>query len=263
MAQLTPHQIKALDRKTHISLTANAGSGKTFVLSKRFVEIILNEDVDLNSVVAITFTDKAAGELNKKIAGEIEERIKEEANPEKRKRLESFRRQLVSANISTIHSFCINVLKEFAPEAGIDANFVPIDRPTSDELIQLSIEETIGGLIGHDDYKDELKYLMRFFGSKRILSAELEKSIQHRRVISRLKNELYNQAEKEIAEFFRNTFEKVFDEIFSRELKKGLSVVELINKKVLAKKRDNSDAINIQALLRKYSGQKTSLKNLS
>ena len=262
MTQLTPHQVKALDRKTHISLTANAGSGKTFVLSKRFVEIILDEDVDLNSVVAITFTDKAAGELNKKIAGEIEERIIEEANPEKRKRLESFRRQLVSANISTIHSFCINVLKEFAPEAGIDANFVPIDRPTSDELIQLSIEETIGGLIERNDYKDELKYLMRFFGSKRILSAELEKSIQHRRIISRLKNKLYNQTEKEIAGFFRSTFEKIFDEIFSLELKKGLSVVELINKRVLAKKGDNSDAINIHALLHKYSDQKTSLEKI-
>ena len=70
--QLTPQQLLALDFTKNISLTANAGSGKTFVLSKRFVEIFLNEDVDLNSIVAITFTDKAAGELNKKIAGEVD-----------------------------------------------------------------------------------------------------------------------------------------------------------------------------------------------
>lgn len=262
MTQLTPYQIKALDRKSHVSLTANAGSGKTFVLSKRFVEIILNEDVDLSSVVAITFTDKAAGELNKKIANEIEERIKDEANPEKRKRLESFRRQLVSANISTIHSFCINVLKEFAPEAEIDANFSPIDQPTSDELIQLCVNETISSLIVNPDFTDDLKYLMRYFGSKRILSAELEKSIHHRRVIERLKDVLYNRTENEIAEFFRTTFEKIFENIFSREFTSGISIVREINEKVLAKKKDNSTAIEIMGLLRNFTTQKTALEKI-
>lgn len=47
--ELTPQQKSALDYTRHISLTANAGSGKTFVLSKRFVEIFLNEDIDLTA----------------------------------------------------------------------------------------------------------------------------------------------------------------------------------------------------------------------
>ena len=124
MLDLTPQQKEAFDYKNHISLTANAGSGKTFVLSKRFVEILLNEEIELSSIVAITFTDKAAGELNKKIAREIDERILSEENSGRHKKLEEIRRQLVSANISTIHSFCINILKEFSPEAEIDPNFI-------------------------------------------------------------------------------------------------------------------------------------------
>jgi ATP-dependent helicase/nuclease subunit A len=183
MRQLTPQQKEAIGYKTHISLTANAGSGKTFVLSKRFVEIFLNEDIDLGSIVAITFTDKAAGELNRKIAGEVDERILSETDLQKKRKLESLRRQLVSANISTIHSFCINILKEFSPEAGIDANFNPIDQNMSGELIELSVEETINNLIENTEYSQELKYLIRFFGSKKIFTGQLENSIHKRRII--------------------------------------------------------------------------------
>jgi len=47
MNLLTPYQSKALNYKKHISLTANAGSGKTFVLSKRYLEIAVNENLPL------------------------------------------------------------------------------------------------------------------------------------------------------------------------------------------------------------------------
>ena len=53
------------------------------------------------------------------------------------------RSQLVSANISTIHSFCLDILRQFPVEAGLDANFQPIDEITSDELVELAVEETI------------------------------------------------------------------------------------------------------------------------
>ena len=128
MNELTQHQRAALNYKEHISLTANAGSGKTFVLSKRFVEIAINEDVPLRNLVAITFTEKAASELYKKISEEIESGINSTNDLDSRKKLNRLRRQLVSANISTIHSFCIDILKEFPAEAQIDANFTPIDK---------------------------------------------------------------------------------------------------------------------------------------
>ena len=63
MTALTTYQEKALDYKRHISLTANAGSGKTFVLSKRYLRIAIEENIPLRNIAAITFTDKATGEL--------------------------------------------------------------------------------------------------------------------------------------------------------------------------------------------------------
>ena len=183
MPELTPYQKDALDYSANILLTANAGSGKTFVLSKRYVEIILNENVDLENIVAITFTDKAAGELNKRIANEIQSRLETEINERKRRKLEEVRRQLVSANISTIHSFCINILKEFAPEAGIDVNFSPIDQTTSDELIELSIDESFNNLINNSEFESKLKYLFRFFGSKILVQKHLMHAVKQRKTI--------------------------------------------------------------------------------
>ena len=69
---LTPQQSKALDFKHSISLKANAGSGKTYVLAKRYLNIALEGKVPLQKIAAITFTDKAAGELYKRISEQFD-----------------------------------------------------------------------------------------------------------------------------------------------------------------------------------------------
>src|SRR3990172_9962726 len=160
---LTPHQASALHYKNHVSLTANAGSGKTFVLSQRYLEIAVTEGIPLRNIAAITFTDKAASELYKKIAGEVEQRLVFFKDDETRKKLERIRRQLVSANISTIHSFCIDILKEYPVEASLDANFQAIDEILSNELVELSVEETIKSAFNSSEDSEDLKYLIRIF----------------------------------------------------------------------------------------------------
>ena len=76
MPVLTKNQQAALKIDRHISLTANAGSGKTFVLSRRFLEIAFSQRIpNLQNIAAISFTDKAASELYKKIAVEINNRL--------------------------------------------------------------------------------------------------------------------------------------------------------------------------------------------
>ena len=127
MSILTPHQSKALNIEKSISLTANAGSGKTFVLAQRFLEIIINTSTPLSQVAAITFTEKAAGELYKRISEELNKLLLTTTESDLKQRIEKIRKQLVSAKISTIHSFCIDLLKEFPVEAAIDANFIPIN----------------------------------------------------------------------------------------------------------------------------------------
>lgn len=250
---LTPYQKDALDYNSNILLTANAGSGKTFVLAKRFVEILLNEDVELESIVAITFTDKAAGELNKRIANEIENRIVSESNNSLKRKLENFRRQLVSANISTIHSFCVNILKEFAPEAGIDANFIPIDQLTADEILELSIDESINTLINNLEYEAKLKYLIRFLGAKRILENLLKKAVDSRKIIDHHLIDLYSKPENEIAVHFKNHFEQLFKSLFDNIIDELIVHIKSINDAVLLQTKSNETAVKVSELLSNYS----------
>ncbi len=251
MQRLTPYQLRALDYKRHISLTANAGSGKTFILSKRFVEIAVNENLSLNNIVAITFTDKAAGELNKKISKEIEDRLITESDPDKIKILQRVRRQLVSANISTIHSFCVAILREFSPEAGLDTRFVPIDQTIAEELIDLSIEESLNILIRMESTSEELKYLIRFLGSKRNLVSQLSSLSKNRRNILTLSAGLYSKSEEEIAEVFQKLFQEKAEKIFRESLKRMLICTKEINSTVLHSNESNNIAVETNHILKR------------
>ena len=182
MPELTPHQIKALDFGHSISLKANAGSGKTSVLSNRYLQIAVEGNVSLQKIAAITFTDKAAGELYQRIANEINSMMQTISDQTVINKLQNIRRQLVSANISTIHSFCINILRQFPVEAELDANFTPIDQNMSRELLELSIEETLRERIEQSP-NDEIKHLIRLFDSKNNLTKQILKLIENRKIV--------------------------------------------------------------------------------
>jgi len=249
MKELTPYQIAALDFSMHISLTANAGSGKTFVLSRRFVEIALNGGAPLNSIVAITFTDKAAGELNRKIANEIDERIANEKNRFILRRLEKLRSELVFANISTIHSFCINILKEFSPEAGIDADFAPIDKNTSDELIDLSIQETLKEGFKNSGKINVFKRLIRFFGSKDNFNKQVKSVIKERKNILHLYDSVYSGEAEDIADYYNSLFDADFRALFLGRLKKAPEKFRRINNAALEINPSCAKALLIHSIL--------------
>ncbi|MGD1007181.1 MAG: UvrD-helicase domain-containing protein [Ignavibacteriaceae bacterium] len=251
MAALTTYQEKALDYRKHISLTANAGSGKTFVLSKRYLRIAIDENIPLRNIAAITFTDKAAGELYKKIAIQIEENLRTSENVEEKRKLEYIRRQLVSANISTIHSFCIDILKEHPVEAGLDANFTAIDEQTSDELIELSVEEMIKSSIKNLTEADNLKYLIRIFASKSLFAGEIIALIKNRKIVLNFSQSIYSKPEIEIAEFFHNTFIEYADKIIIQRLNNFIFSIKEVNNGVLNYKPDHKIAIEVKSLIEK------------
>jgi ATP-dependent helicase/nuclease subunit A len=253
MATLTPHQIAALNYKDHISLTANPGSGKTFVLSKRYLEIAINEDVHLRNIAAITFTDKAASELYKKIVTEVESKLKQETKPDIFKKLERIRRELVSANISTIHSFCLDILKEFPVEADLDANFQPIDVQLSNELIELSVEEVIKSSLDNTNERENIKYLIRVFTSKRIFAEQLFYLVKNRKNVLEIQQSAhggYNDNIEEIANRFYEFFLRGADEVFIKRKEIVTKILPLINNTVLQESKDNKYANNVRPLLR-------------
>ena len=108
-------------------LEAGAGTGKTRVLVERYVHCVLDPELgagDVRAVAAITFTEKAAGELRQRIREKLE-RLDEAAAPgsDQAARLRTALDALDDAPIGTIHGFAGRLLREFPVEAGVDPAF--------------------------------------------------------------------------------------------------------------------------------------------
>lgn len=120
------------DHDTTLVVEAAAGTGKTTSVVERVVEMIAMDTARIGQVAAITFTEKAAGELRLRIRQGLELRIGElrienaAAGPEgaaARARLEAALSQIEEASIGTIHAFCATILRERPIEAGVDPDF--------------------------------------------------------------------------------------------------------------------------------------------
>ena len=251
MSKLTPHQELALSTAGHMALTANAGSGKTFVLARKYLDALIKDDLEISSIAAITFTEKAASELYLKISILIDERVKESNNFSEKKKLEKIRRQLVSANISTIHSFCISILREYPVEAELDARFIPIDENLSEELIELSVEEMIRASFENELVNEDLKYLIRIFSSKIKLQNQIVKLIKNRKNVFAVKEKIYCKDEKNIADFFFEEFSKNFFIIWNKQKSQFLKNLSLINSSVKVSDSKNTTAIEVESKLEK------------
>ena len=249
MSKLTPHQEFALTTTGHMALTANAGSGKTFVLARKYLEALTKDNLEISSVAAITFTEKAASELYHKISILIDERIKENLNVSDKKKLEKLRRQLVSSNISTIHSFCISVLREYPVEAELDARFIPIDENLSEELIELSVEEMIRASFDNELVNEDLKYLIRIVSSKIKLQNQIVKLIKNRKNVFTVKEKIYSLDENRIAGYFFEEFTKNLVIIWNKHKKEFIENILLINSSVKASDSKNAIAIEVDSKL--------------
>ena len=101
---------------------ASAGTGKTTELVSRIVQIISAGRARVDQIVAVAFTNKAAGELKIRLREKLDhERLK--ADEETRHRLEDALEKLEEASISTIHSFCAQILRSRPVEARVDPRF--------------------------------------------------------------------------------------------------------------------------------------------
>lgn len=117
-------------------VAAAAGSGKTAVLVERIVRKVIEDGVDVDQLLIVTFTNAAAAEMKTRIGQALEEAIS--ADPTS----SQLRRQLTLLNraqISTIHSFCMNVLRRYYYKIGIDPAFRVVD----DAEAQLMREEVM------------------------------------------------------------------------------------------------------------------------
>ena len=109
-------QLVAVEARGEVFVSAGAGTGKTSVLVEWFVRAVCEEGLDVDSVLVITYTRKAAGELRARIRSALLDRGRPDVA-----------RDLDGAWISTIHGFCSRLLRSNPLEAGIDPSFRELD----------------------------------------------------------------------------------------------------------------------------------------
>lgn len=135
----TTEQMQAIKLKgANILVSAAAGSGKTSVLVERIVNKIINDGVDIDKILVVTFTNAAASEMRQRLMDAIYKKIDENLNDD------NLQRQLMlinKANISTIHSFCLNVIRNNFFEIGISNNFRVADSTEIEIMKQEVIED--------------------------------------------------------------------------------------------------------------------------
>jgi ATP-dependent helicase/nuclease subunit A len=121
---LTPEQERAVSRRGEpLALSAAAGSGKTSVLVERFVRAVREDGVPPARILAITFTDRAAGELRERVRARLLELGERDAA-----------RDTEGAFVSTFHGFCARLLRSHALLAGLDPDFAILEEALASRL---------------------------------------------------------------------------------------------------------------------------------
>ncbi len=145
----TAEQRQAIEtHDRNVIVIAGAGSGKTRVLVDRFVALLeANLHWPLPSLVAITFTEKAAREMRDRVRQAIESRI-ESCNSDLRPFWRTHQAALDGARIGTIHALCGMLLRANAASLEIDPGFTTLDESESAILRDEAIEQALGDLLG-------------------------------------------------------------------------------------------------------------------
>jgi ATP-dependent helicase/nuclease subunit A len=116
-------------------VTAGAGTGKTYVLVQKYLDLLKNRGVGVPQILALTFTDKAAAEMKERIRSEI----LRQAGLQWERAAEDF----MIAPVQTFHSFCAQVLREFPIEAGLEPGFSVLDEQQVSRIHSQAFEDLI------------------------------------------------------------------------------------------------------------------------
>jgi ATP-dependent exoDNAse (exonuclease V) beta subunit len=179
MKVLTPQQRWAVESDRHTVVTASAGSGKTTVLVQRYLRLVVEHEVDPQRIVAITFTRKAAAEMYARIAAELERLLAAAQQPQELRKFMFLRERLTGAPISTIHSFCAQLLRRFPLEVGVLPSFAELNELEALRLRREVALQTLEELWSDPEWSRLLWELLRQFGRselEELLQAAVEQS---------------------------------------------------------------------------------------
>ena len=161
---LNEEQLAAVVATGNVFVSAGAGTGKTSVLVERYVRAVCDHGLDVDSILVITYTRKAAGELR----GRIRAALVDRGRPE-------LARQLDGAWISTIHGFCNRLLKAHPFAVGLDPRFRELEDAAAAVLRGEAFERALDRFCSHGD-PERLRLLAtyRASGLRRMLTGVYE-----------------------------------------------------------------------------------------
>src|SRR4051794_928081 len=153
---LTEEQAAAVARRDGpLVLSANAGSGKTTVLVERFMRSVVEDGLEPGRILALTFTDRAAGGLRSRVRERFAELGEREAV-----------RALETAWISTFHGLCARVLRANAVRAGLDPGFRVLDEAESRAVRGAAFERALAAFLDGD--RPDALDLVAAYGADRV-----------------------------------------------------------------------------------------------
>jgi ATP-dependent exoDNAse (exonuclease V) beta subunit len=161
---LNEQQLAAVEATGEVFVSAGAGTGKTAVLVERVVQALLERGLDVDSILVITYTRRAAGELRTRIRAALAERGRHD-----------LARELDGAWISTIHGFCNRLLRAYPLAAGLDPRFRELDDSQGAVLRSEAFGAALGEfLAGDDPQRLELLATYGSAGLRRMLTTVYE-----------------------------------------------------------------------------------------
>ncbi len=139
-------------RDRSILVSAGAGSGKTAVMTARITELIKEKTVQANELLVVTFTRAAASQMKRK----IRESLMKEAKKVNDSYLYKQLTLLELSQISTVHTLCSSVIKEYYQVAGIDPSFTMIADAEEAVLLREAVDEAFEAMYaeGSDGFSD-------------------------------------------------------------------------------------------------------------
>ncbi|MHB1241900.1 MAG: UvrD-helicase domain-containing protein, partial [Gaiellaceae bacterium] len=157
-------QAAAIAARGQVFVSAGAGTGKTTVLVERFVEAVCERGLDVESMLVITYTERAAGELKGRVRARLHELGRHD-----------LARALDGAWISTIHGFCLRLLKAHPFAAGLDPRFRILDESQGRVVRSEAFEAALNEFCAGDD-PERLRLLATYgaSGLRRMLTTVYE-----------------------------------------------------------------------------------------
>lgn len=228
----TEEQQQAINEKgANILVAAAAGSGKTAVLVERIINKVINEKIDIDRILVVTFTSAAASEIRERILEAIYKKLEE--NPEDTN-LQKQINLINKANISTIHSFCLDVIRNNFYELDISSNFRVADT-TEIELMKYEVLDELFEekyLSNDKDFEDLINIYTGYRGDEGLqnLVLNIYKFIQSSPFPEKWLNDKVNLFKNTNQDFAQTIWGKTILENIEEELTEGIMQLQNILK---------------------------------